>query len=192
MNPLRDSLLSFQPWNAQESTDRDLILSFIDTNPDAFLRSNATAHMTASSWVVNHDRSKVLMVYHRIYNSWSWTGGHADGCRDLLSVAMKECMEETGVQSVFPLSSSIFSLEVLTVDGHEKHGFYISSHLHMNLTYLLEADENEPLHICEEENQGVRWFGLDEAVSISSEPWFRQRIYSKLNAKLFQFLEKGA
>jgi hypothetical protein len=30
----------------------------------------------------------------------------------------------------------------------------------------------------------VGWFGLDEAVAASSEPWFRERIYSKLNAKL--------
>ena len=35
-----------------------------------------------------------------------------------------------------------------------------------------------------DENSRVGWFGLDEAVAASSEPWFRERIYSKLNAKL--------
>ena len=50
--------------------------------------------MTASAWVVNKDRSKVLMVYHNIYNSWSWLGGHADGETDLLAVAIRECVKK--------------------------------------------------------------------------------------------------
>ena len=124
------------------------------------------------------------MVYHKIYDSWSWTGGHADGEENLLAVALREVTEETGVSSVTPVSKDIFSLEILTVDGHEKHGSYVPSHLHMNVTYLLEADEEEPLTVCEDENKGVAWFGLDEALSASSEPWFVQRIYRKLNEKL--------
>ncbi len=90
--------------------------------------------------VVNKDRSKVLMVYHNIYNSWSWMGGHADGETDLLSVAIREVKEEAGISNVRPVSEEIFSLESLTVDGHVKKGNYVSSHLHLNITYLLEAD----------------------------------------------------
>ena len=54
----------------------------------------------------------------------------------------------------------------------------------MNVTYLLEASEEDSLQICEAENSGVRWFGLDEALAASSEPWFVERIYRKLNEKL--------
>ena len=82
------------------------------------------------------------------------------------------------------LSEEIFSLESLTVDGHEKHGAYVPSHLHLNVTYLLEADDRDPLTVCEEENSGVRWFTLDGALAASTEPWFVQRIYGKLNNKL--------
>ena len=126
------------------------------------------------------------MAYHNIYDSWSWLGGHADGEEDLLSVAMKEAREEAGIRNVRPVSDEIFSLEVLTVDGHVKRDRYVSSHLHLNVTYLLEADEEEGLHVREGENSGVQWFGLDEAVQASSEPWFREHIYSKLNTKLHQ------
>ena len=45
--------------------------------------------MTASAWVLSPDRRQVVMVYHNLYHSWSWTGGHADGDRDLLAVAMR-------------------------------------------------------------------------------------------------------
>ena len=174
----------YRPVNEQERHDKIRILDFLRDNEDAFLRRNATAHMTASAWIVNEDMTKVLMVYHRIYDSWSWTGGHADGERDLLALALREAREETGVSSVHPVTEDIYSLEVLTVDGHEKRGEYVSSHLHMNVTYLLQADESERVHICEDENSGVAWFSLDDALKASSEPWFVQRIYKKLNDKL--------
>ena len=179
-----EEIARYQPFNEQEARDKAVILRFLEQNDDAFLRENRIAHITASAWVVNPARDKVLMVYHKIYDSWSWTGGHADGETDLLSVALREVTEETGVRSVRPVSPEIFSLEVLTVDGHEKRGEYVSSHLHLNVTYLLEADDAEPLRICEDENKGVAWFGLDEALRASTEPWFVKRIYGKLNEKL--------
>ena len=181
---LISQISAFRPWNEQEEADKRNILSFLQENENAFLRDNELAHMTASAWVVNRDRAKILMVYHKIYDSWSWTGGHADGEVDLLSVALREVTEETGISHVTPVSEDIFSLEVLTVDGHEKHGHYVPSHLHMNITYLLEADDAEPLIVCEEENKAVAWFSLDDALQASSEPWFVSRIYQKLNSKL--------
>ena len=179
-----EQIKAYRPWNEQERQDQALILAFLERNPDAFYRSNLLAHMTASAWVVNPQRSKALMVYHRLYDSWSWAGGHADGEEDLLAVALREVREETGVQRLRPVTEDIYSLEVLTVDGHEKRGQYVPSHLHLNLTYLLEAEEDQPLRICEAENSGVAWFSLADALSASTEPWFVERIYKKLNEKL--------
>ena len=179
-----EEIKKYRPCNAQEQRDQALILDFLEKNGDAFLRSNLLAHMTASSWIVNPERTKTLMVYHNLYDSWSWTGGHADGETDLLSVALREAREETGIEHVRPLSPEIFSLEVLTVDGHEKRGEYVPSHLHMNVTYLLEAEESDTLHVCREENSGVAWFSLEDALKASTEPWFVERIYKKLNGKL--------
>ena len=177
----------YSPVNEQEEHDRKVILRFMADNENAFSRSNLIAHMTASAWVVNHDRTKVLLIYHRIFNSWTWTGGHADGETDLLSVAVREVKEETGVKNVFPITDEIYSLEVLTVDGHEKRGEYVTGHLHLNLTYLLEADENDELKFKEDENKGAGWFPLEDVYKVSTEPWFNERIFSKLNAKLESF-----
>ena len=165
-----EDIMAYRPCCEQEERDREVMLDYIRRNDDAFLRTNLVAHMTASGWVVNPARDKVLMAYHKIYDSWSWTGGHADGECDLLSVALRECREETGVRNVHPVSRDIFSLEVLTVDGHEKRGVYVPSHLHMNVTYLLEADDRDALSVCEEENSGVAWFALDDALNASTEP----------------------
>lgn len=174
----------YKPFNEQEERDREVLLRLLSGVGDVYSRENLTAHMTASAWVVNENRDKVLMAYHNIYHSWSWLGGHADGERDLLAVALREVGEESGVIHVRPLSEEIFSLEILTVDGHEKRRKYVPSHLHLNLTYLLEAREGDALSMKADENSGVAWFGLEEAVKASTEPWFKERVYGKLNEKL--------
>ena len=181
---LMESIRAYQPFNEQEEMDKSLILNWIETQDDAFSRDNTVAHMTASAWVVNKDRSRVLMVYHNIYDSWSWLGGHADGETDLLAVAIREVKEEAGISGVRPVSEEIFSLESLTVDGHVKRGKYVSSHLHLNVTYLLEADSEEQVFVKEDENSGVGWFTPEEALKKSTEPWFVDRVYGKLVEKM--------
>ena len=179
---LTDQIEEYKPYNEQEEADKALILNWIEKNDDAFLRDNVVAHMTASAWVVDKDRSKVLMVYHNIYHSWSWLGGHADGETDLLAVAIREVKEEAGISDVRPVSEEIFSLESLTVDGHVKKGRYVSSHLHLNVTYLLQADEAQALHEKPDENSGVRWFALPDVLPNIREPEMRV-VYQKLMDK---------
>lgn len=180
------NIQEYKPFNEQEEMDKTLILNWIENNENAFLRENTVAHITASAWVVNKDRSKVLMAYHNIYNSWSWLGGHADGETDLLAVAIREVKEEAGISNVRPVSDEIFSLESLTVDGHVKKGKYVSSHLHLNVTYLLEADSEETVSVKEDENSGVAWFSPEEALKKSTEPWFVEHVYGKLVEKTKQ------
>ncbi len=180
---LMAQISDYVPFNEQESADRAIILDCLKNRPNIFSRSDLWGHMTASAWIVDRHRSHVLMVYHNIYDSWSWTGGHADGQTDLLSVALREANEETGVHAR-PVKEDIFSLEVLTVDGHMRRGVYVPSHLHLNVTYLLEADMEEQIRVKADENRSVAWFTLDEALSKPTEKWMVQHIYSKLNAKL--------
>ena len=188
MMHLIDKIQAFCPYNEQEEKDKKYILECLKSMDRIFTRENQIAHMTASGWIVNQDRTKVLMAYHKIYDSWAWLGGHADGEEDLLSVAVKEASEESGIQNVKPVTEDIFSLEVLTVDGHMKKGEYISSHLHLNVTFLLEADEKEVLRNKPDENTGVAWFTLEEALKASTEEWFVKNIYGKLNQKLTDYL----
>lgn len=180
-------LIDYRPWNQQEERDREELLRRLRSGEELYSRGNASAHLTASAWVVSPDRKQVLMAYHNLYDSWAWLGGHADGDHDLLGVALREVREESGLAGVRPVSDHIYSLEILSVDGHEKRGEYVSSHLHLNITYLLEADPAAPVRCKPDENSRVGWFALKDAVSASSEPWFRERIYSKLNEKLVKF-----
>ena len=102
-------------------------------------------------------------------------------------MALRELQEETGVENacIVPVGpGNIYSLEVLTVNGHEKHGSYVSSHLHLNITYLAIADPAEHTRIKPDENSGVRWVPIGDSIHLSTEPWIRERIYRKLIDKL--------
>lgn len=181
---LQQKLEQYRPYNEQEAADRAVMLSLLAGEQDLWTRENRTAHFSASSWLVNPAHDKVLMVYHNIYRSWSWTGGHADGEQDLLAVAVREAKEETGVDSIRIVSEDIFSVEIVTVEGHEKRGVYVPSHLHLNVTYLLEADEGERLRVKPDENSGVRWFPAKLVPEVVTEPWMTERVYRKLMAKM--------
>lgn len=189
MKSIKESILDYKPSDFQEEKDKELFLRLLDTEEDIFTRKNELCHFTASSWVVNQKRDKVLLCYHNIYKAWTWLGGHADGEEDLLSVALREVREESSLKDVRPLSEDIFSLESLAVEGHVKRGEYVSTHIHLNVTYLLEADDTEPLHIKEDENKAVGWYPIDSIITLSTEPWFVQWIYPKLNKKLKSFIE---
>jgi len=178
-----ESIKTYNPYNEQEKKDKEIILKSIDTFDNILTRDNELAHITSSAFVVNKTKDKVLMVHHNIYNSWSWTGGHADGEEDLLAVAIREVKEETGVENIQSVSSDIFSLDILTVLGHIKREKYVAPHLHLSVAYLVEADENELLTVKADENSGVKWIPIDE-VNIYSNELHMQKVYHKLICKI--------
>ena len=180
MQKLRKQLAAFVPCNEQDEQDKELLLRWIDIGTDILTRENKVAHLTASAWVMSPDRTKVLMAYHNLYDSWAWLGGHADGESDLLAVALREAEEESGVGAVRPATEDILSVETLCVEGHEKRGRYVPCHLHLNVTYLLEADPDQPLRVKPDENSAVAWIAVEDIPKKSTEEWFVKRVYPKL------------
>ena len=181
---LKDDIEKFIPYNEQEEVEKRIMLNYIKDFDDVLTRQNEYAHFTSSAFILNKERTKILMIYHNIYKSWAWTGGHSDGDSNLLNVAIKEAKEETGIQKVIPITDKIYSFEIINVNGHEKRGRYVGSHVHLNVTYLLEAEENEEIRVKEDENSGVKWIAISEVLNASPEPWVRDRIYSKILNKM--------
>jgi len=170
---------NYIPVNEQESKDKEIIIDFINKNEDVLARENEVAHLTSSGFIVNKNRDKVLMIHHNIYNSWGWTGGHADGDSDLLEVAIKEAKEETGITNVRPIIDDICCIDILTVKGHIKKGKYIAPHLHLSVAYVLEADETEEVKVKEDENSGGKWVDIDKVLELTDEEHMKD-VYSKL------------
>lgn len=184
LRKLKKQIEDFNPYNEQEEIDKKIMLKYINDFSNVLTRENEYGHFTASGIVLNKERTKVLMIYHNIYKSWAWVGGHSDGDSNLLHVAIKETMEETGIQNVKPILEDIYSLEIVTVDGHIKRGKYVGSHVHLNLTYLLETTEKEHIQIKQDENSGVKWIPIEEISKYSTEKWIKENVYAKIIKKM--------
>ncbi|MEG1870993.1 MAG: NUDIX hydrolase [Peptostreptococcaceae bacterium] len=185
MNWIQD-IKNYLPYNEEETQDKEVILKCIEDYDNLLTRENPLIHVTSSGYIVNKERTKALMVHHNIYNTWCWTGGHADGDQDLLRVAIKEAKEETGIDDVRAVTPKILSLDIIEVIGHFKRGKYVSAHLHLSIAYLLEADEGEELKVKEDENSGVRWLPIKKIHEYSNEPNMI-KLYNKFNEKIKNF-----
>ena len=178
-----EEILAYSPYDKKEKIDKEVMLDFIKKNDDVLSRDNKIGHITVSAWITNKEKNKILMIYHNIYKSWAWVGGHADGCDNLLEVIRKEIKEETGVKNPKLLSDGIYSLNIITVDSHVKKGKIVNSHLHFDIEYLFLADECEKIRIKEDENSGVKWVDIDKVLEYSSEEKMKP-IYQRLIDKM--------
>ena len=164
-----EKIKNYIPYNEREACDKDVILKFIEEKEDVLTRNNKVAHFTVSSWIINEERTKVLMIYHNIYKSWSWIGGHVDGESDFLAVARREAGEETGLKETNLLKEDFIGLNVLTVEAHTRRGEYVNAHLHFDVEYIFEARESLPIRVKEDENSEVGWIPLEEVESYIAE-----------------------
>lgn len=182
---LRKKIEEFIPFNEQEEKDKIQFLEFIDSFDDTLTRDNIFGHFTASAFVVNKERNKMVVVYHIINDGWIYPGGHADGEEDLLKVAVREVEEETGLK-VKVLDDNIYAIDSAPVKGHIKRGKYVSAHLHLDVIFIMEADDKIPLKYKEDESKGVKWISFSEADNETMCDFVRpihRNLINKLNAK---------
>lgn len=178
--PYLAEIKAYEPSNEQEMNDKAVIIEYIENfRHNILTRENEIAHMTSSGLILNEKLDKILMIHHNIYNTWTWTGGHADGDANMLDIALKEAQEETGVHNIKPFSKNMASIDILPVYGHMKRGKYVSAHLHLNTSYVLIASEDETLVLNEDETSGVGWVEVDRLHEYSNEPYFID-VYMKI------------
>ncbi|MDO5714000.1 MAG: NUDIX domain-containing protein [Tissierellia bacterium] len=154
---------------------------------DPFGRKD-TIHFCGTAMILNREKTHVLMIYHKIYDSWSFPGGHADGEEDLLLVGKKEAKEETGI-SVEPVFDLAISWDILKVKSHVKHGKIVESHNHLDGTYLYFGDQKEELEVNLEETKGVKWIPIKDWEKYVTEDHM-MNYYRKVFRRAFTLLGK--
>ncbi len=183
MKNARKIIEGFKAGCEQEVRDKEIILKAFCDYEDLLTRENEAIHITASYFVINEARDKVLCTYHKIYDTWGWGGGHADGNGDLLAVAIRECEEETGLVGLKLLEPAPVSLDLLPTGSHFRRGKYVPAHLHINVAYLFVGDDRLPLRIAEDENSAVGWRSFNDLVEGAREP-FMKVVYRKILGRI--------
>lgn len=147
--------------------ERDVYLrlrSFVESVPDCCERTHLAGHVTGSAWLVDSTGSKVLLTHHRKLNRWLQLGGHADGDRDILRVALREAQEESGIQNIRAISEDIFDIDIHPIPARGKE----PEHLHYDIRFALQVLENDSF-IVSEESHSLAWIEIDRLEEYSSE-----------------------
>lgn len=143
--PLRQLLRRHPPADSNESEHVRRMLELLDGGPDPFDRSLfEPGHFTASVFVINPDRSKVLLILHSKFGFWLQPGGHIDPTdADVLSAGLRELAEETGLTRVHlcPTWAGLLDVDVHDIPANPRKGE--PPHQHFDVRFLLETDSEE-------------------------------------------------
>lgn len=157
---LRNQLEKYRtPYEEEAGFIQDFIT--LTDDPLAFGRERLAGHFTASSWIVNPDRTHTLLTLHKKLGRWLQLGGHADGEENLVKVALKEAGEESGLTNIRLVESSIFDLDKHIIPERP----HVPEHFHYDVRFLMEAELSEQL-VMSNESISLAWFAFDSVVDM--------------------------
>lgn len=156
----RDRIDSFDLYNTSYEDELPFITRFaaLLLSDRCFHRDHLPGHITGSAWILNKKKTHVLLVHHAKLNKWLQPGGHADGEENVLSVAMREVNEETGLIHFKELVPGIFDIDIHTIPARAD----FPEHLHYDIRYALIATEDDEVIEVSAESHDVKWIALEE------------------------------
>ncbi|MEA2001138.1 MAG: NUDIX hydrolase [Actinomycetota bacterium] len=119
-------------------------------------------HVTASAFVVDRSHTRLLLIHHGKLHLWLQPGGHVDPGEDVLTAAIREVQEETGVIGV-PIDAGVFDVDVHPIPSSGGR----PAHNHYDVRFLLEATSEEL--VDSDEVLGVRWVPFGEVGEIVTD-----------------------
>lgn len=143
----------------------DRVISLLtEYGDDAFQNQNWSGHITASMFITNTERTRVLLMFHKKLKLWLQFGGHSDGDSDTLVTAIREFHEESGIDIEPEIIWGIFNVDIHDIQADLK---WRPAHQHYDVLYFGSIPEDTPFARQESEVDDIRWFdinGLSEYV----------------------------
>ena len=137
--------------------------SFVADQPKCFERSLEHGHVTGSAWLTSPAGDRVLLTHHRKLGAWFQLGGHADGEANVLTVAMREAREESGIEEIAPVDTQIFDLDIHEIPARRSAtGATERAHLHYDVRFCLRALPGHHLAVVSPESIDLKWLVIDD------------------------------
>ena len=162
-----DVIRQLQDYRVRWKNEADTVarfIAFLAAHPDAFARELQIGHVTGSAWVVNRAGTHVLLTHHKKLNLWVQLGGHADGDADVFRVARREAEEESGLESLVPVSRRIFDVDVHEIPARGE----TPAHLHWDVRYAFRAAGSEAYRVSDESHD-LAWIEIKTIDSVTRE-----------------------
>lgn len=160
---LFESLQRYRAVYSDEQETVDQMLRFLSKESNCFKRTTAEGHFTGSAWVVHPDNDMFLLTHHRKLNKWLQLGGHADGNHNLLDVAVKEAIEESGIDDIVVLQPTVFDIDIHVIPARRDE----PEHLHYDVRYLLRSCST--MYHVSRESHDLAWIRADELHQYTQE-----------------------
>ncbi len=163
MTTIKTILDDHVPADEKEAQDIQLIRGLIEQNPNLLNKNCENGHFTGSGLVIDLTKGRFLLHLHKKLNRWFQFGGHPDYETDISQIALRECIEETGLTDLhfFPTS---YQVKPLDIDVHiipERKGE--PEHPHLDFRYVLVTDRPEDLFKeREDESANFNWFDFEK------------------------------
>ncbi len=158
---VRSDVTARTPVDEREGRSIERFLEAYDRLERPFDIDADPVHVTGSGIVVGP--RGVLLHLHKRLGIWLQPGGHVDSGETPWEAALRETVEETGIEARFagPLRGD-GTPELVHVDVHEGG----RGHTHLDLRYLIDGGESDPDPPAGESQQ-IAWFAWDRAIELA-------------------------
>ncbi len=159
-------LEAYEPRDAHQETERERMLAFAAAHPDALHRSCLEGHFTGAAVLLDASGERVLLTHHRKLRKWLQLGGHCDGDGNLAGVALREAIEESGVEGLL-IDPRPIDLDVHAIPARPARGDRPAEprHLHLDVRFLVHAPPGAT-PVASEESLELGWFAPEDLAGI--------------------------
>ncbi|RKH27690.1 NUDIX domain-containing protein [Corallococcus praedator] len=174
-NALVELLARHVPRDDKEREDLSRMRLFATSLGEPFSRAQAEAHFTGSAVVVDPTGAKVALLHHAKLKRWLQPGGHAEAGDggDMEATALREAREETGCRvHPHPSAPRPLDVDIHTIPVRKDE----PEHRHLDVRYLVVAEDPEALAHDPAESFGIQWLSWDEALARADEAPLRRML----------------
>lgn len=122
-------------------------------------------HVTGSALVVDVEKQRILLHFHKKLKRWLQFGGHMEDDEfDPAVTAHREAIEESGLTDLTWLIDNQLPLDI---DVHEipARGNF-PEHLHLDFRYVLATKQPNSVQVGDDESDQFRWLSFAEAAQL--------------------------